>query len=135
MIARPHDRPPHGPFELLPGEERPSRIDPALLDDWTGRFVGQLAAPSAERLGMGNEQILLDVATGSRARTRPAADGKGWTVVRRGPLDLWTTIEDALMQWRSHGSPHLSAFGMTITSDAQMVWLDLPQGPSWTLPI
>ncbi|MBT2466544.1 ATP-grasp peptide maturase system methyltransferase [Streptomyces sp. ISL-66] len=135
MIARPHDRPPHGPFELLPGEERPSRIDPALLDDWTGRFVGQLAAPSAERLGMGTEQILLDVATGSQARTRPTADGKGWIVVQRGPLNLWTAIEDAIMEWQSYGSPHLSGFGVTITPDTQKVWLDVPHGSSWTLPI
>ncbi|MEV7441023.1 ATP-grasp peptide maturase system methyltransferase [Streptomyces sp. NPDC091204] len=135
MIARPHDRPPHGPFEVLPGEERPSRIDPALLDDWTGRFVGQLAAPSAERLGMGAEQILLDVATGSQARTRPAADGKGWTVVQRGPLNLWTAVEDAVMEWQSYGSPHLSDFGVTITPDSQKVWLDVPHGSSWTLPI
>ncbi|MGW6374426.1 methyltransferase domain-containing protein, partial [Streptomyces niveus] len=35
MIARPHDRPPRPTLVLLPGEERPSRIDPAKLDDWT----------------------------------------------------------------------------------------------------
>ncbi|WP_030383625.1 ATP-grasp peptide maturase system methyltransferase [Streptomyces sp. NRRL S-241] len=135
MIARPHDRPPHGPFELLPGDERPSRIDPALLDDWTGRFVAQLAAPSAERLGTGVEQVLLDVATGSQVRTRVDGDGVGWTVVQRGPLNLWTAIEDSLMQWQGYGSPHLSDFGMTITPDNQKVWLDVPHGPSWTLPI
>jgi methyltransferase of ATP-grasp peptide maturase system len=135
MIARPHDRPPHGPFELLPGDERPSRVDPALLDDWTGRFVAQLAAPSAERLGAGAEQILLDVATGSQARTRAAADGEGWTVVQRGPLHLWTAIEDSLTQWQSHGSPHLSGFGVTITQDSQRVWLNAPDGPSWALPV
>ncbi|MEN8653995.1 putative ATP-grasp-modified RiPP [Streptomyces sp. 21So2-11] len=135
MIARPHDRPPHGPFELLPWDERPSRIDPALLDDWTGRFVAQLAAPSAERLGAGAEQILLDVATGSQARTRAADDGEGWTTVQRGPLHLWTAIEDSLMRWQSYGSPHLSEFGMAITPDTQKVWLDGPHGASWTLPI
>ncbi|MFB7919318.1 ATP-grasp peptide maturase system methyltransferase [Streptomyces sp. NPDC056061] len=135
MIARPHDRPPHGPFELLPGDERPSRIDPALLDDWTGRFVAQLAAPSAERLGAGAEQILLDVATGSQARTRRADDGDGWTVIQRGPIKLWNVVEDSIALWESQGSPHLSGFGATITPDTQKVWLGEPQGPSWTLPI
>ncbi|MFC5214330.1 ATP-grasp peptide maturase system methyltransferase [Streptomyces coerulescens] len=135
MIARPHDRPPHGPFELLPGDERSSRIDPALLDDWTGRFVAQLAAPSAERLGAGSEQILLDVATGSQARTRPADAREGWTVNQRGPLKLWNAVEDSIALWEGHGSPHLSEFGMTITPDAQTVWLGEPHGPSWTLPI
>ncbi|WP_181786231.1 ATP-grasp peptide maturase system methyltransferase [Streptomyces phytophilus] len=135
MIARPHDRPPHGTFELLPGEERPSRIDPALLDDWTGRFVAQLAAPSAERLGAGAEQVLLDVATGSQARVRAADDGEGWKVIQRGPLDLWKSVEDSVATWRSHGSPILSEFGMTITPDAQRVWLGAPDGPGWALPV
>lgn len=135
MIARPHDRPPHGAFEMLPGNERPSRIDPTLLDDWTGRFVAQLAAPSAERLGAGAEQVLLDVATGSQARTRTADNGKGWTVVQRGPLSLWNSVEDSIATWQRNGSPFLSEFGMTITPDTQKVWLREPHGPSWALPI
>ncbi|AVZ73558.1 methyltransferase [Streptomyces lunaelactis] len=135
MMARTHDLPPHGPFELLPGEQRPSRIDPATLDDWSGRFVAQLAAPSAERLGLGAEQILLDVATGSQARTRPAENGDGWTVVQRGPLKLWDAVEDAVETWQNAGSPHLSEFGLTITPDAQRVWLGTPDGPSWVLPV
>ncbi|MDX3385360.1 ATP-grasp peptide maturase system methyltransferase [Streptomyces niveiscabiei] len=133
MIARPHDRPPHGVYDVLPGDERPSRIDPALLDDWTGSFVAQLAAPSAERLGVGAGQVLLDVATGSQARTQ--ADGDGWTVTRRGPLPLWDSVEDAITTWQAHGSPHLSGFGLTITPDGQRVWLGTPDGPSWALPV
>lgn len=133
MIARPHDRPPHGVLDLLPGDERPSRIDPALLDNWTGSFVAQLAAPSAERLGLGAGQVLLDVATGSQARTR--ADGDGWTVTERGPLSLWTGVEDAITAWQSHGSPNLSEFGLTITPNGQRVWLGAPDGPSWALPV
>ncbi|MFF0446487.1 ATP-grasp peptide maturase system methyltransferase [Streptomyces sp. NPDC004609] len=134
MMARPHDRPPHGPVELLPGAERPSRIDPALLDEWSGRFVAQLAAPSAERLGVGAEQILLDVATGSQARTRPDGSG-GWTVTQRGPLELWSAVEEAIAVWQNQGAPHLSEFGMTITPDAERVWIRTPDGPSWTLPV
>ncbi|MDQ8707271.1 ATP-grasp peptide maturase system methyltransferase [Streptomyces sp. LHD-70] len=138
MMARQHGHPPHGPFELLPGQERPSRIDPARLDDWTGRFVAQLAAPSAERFGAGAEQVLLDVATGSQARVRAAENGEGWTVSRRGPIDLWSSIEDAVTTWQRHSSPHLSEFAMTITPDAQRIWLDapaVPHGPSWALPV
>lgn len=135
MIARSHDRPPHGSFELLPGDERLSRIDPALLDDWTGRFVAQIAAPSAERLGAGAEQMLLDVATGSQARVRPADSGEGWTVVQRGPLKLWDAVEEAVTTWQNYGSPHVSEFGMTITRDSQKIWLHEPHGPSWSLPV
>ncbi|MFH8614729.1 ATP-grasp peptide maturase system methyltransferase [Streptomyces sp. NPDC017979] len=134
MMARPHDRPPHSRVELLPGDERPSRIDPALVDDWSARFVAQLAAPSAERLGVGAEQILLDVATGSQARTRPDGNG-GWTVTERGPLRLWRAVEDATATWQRAGAPHLSSFGLTITQDAQRVWIGTREGPGWNLPI
>ncbi|MEU6825552.1 ATP-grasp peptide maturase system methyltransferase [Streptomyces atriruber] len=134
MMARPHERPPHGRLEFLPGDVRPSRIDPALLDDWTGRFVGQLAAPSAERFGGGAEQVCLDVATGSQARTRPVGSG-GWVVEQRGPLKLWDAIEDAVEVWHAAGSPHVEAFGLTITREGQRVWLGDPDGPSWQLPV
>ncbi|MFJ9035703.1 ATP-grasp peptide maturase system methyltransferase [Streptomyces sp. NPDC102406] len=134
MIARPHDHPPRGRLEFLPGEQRRSRIDPTLLDNWTGRFVGQLAAPSAERFGTGAEQILLDVATGSQARTRTAERG-GWIVEQRGPLKLWDAVEDSVEVWTAAGSPHVEAFGLTITGGGQRVWLGTPDGPSWRLPV
>lgn len=134
MIARSHDHPPRGTIDFMPGEQRPSRIDPALLDDWSGRFVAQLAAPSAERLGAGAEQVLLDVATGSQARTRPAERG-GWSVAQRGPLKLWDAVEDAVEAWQAAGSPHLSAFGLTIAREGQRVWLGSPDGPGWLLPV
>lgn len=89
---------------LLPGDERPSRIDPATLDDWTGGWVAQLAAPSAERLGAGAEQILWDVSTGSQARTA-ALPGGGWSVVQRGPVRLWDRVEHAARRWQESGAP------------------------------
>ncbi|MFH9420063.1 ATP-grasp peptide maturase system methyltransferase [Streptomyces sp. NPDC017529] len=135
MIARPHDHPPHGTIELLPGSERETRVSPALLDDWTGRFVGQLAAPSAHRLGAGDEQVLIDVSTGSQARTRRSPDGEGWTVIERGPLALWDLVEAAIASWQAAGAPHQSGFGITVTPDCQRVWLGDPEGPGWRLPV
>jgi len=134
MIARPHDRPPRPTPALLPGEKRPSRIDPAKLDDWTGGWVAQLAAPSAERMGAGAEQILWDVATGSQARTTPDPDG-GWTVVQRGPLRLWDQVERAVQRWQFAGEPHQEQFGITVSSVGQRVWLGTEDGPGWDLPI
>ncbi|MFJ4439745.1 ATP-grasp peptide maturase system methyltransferase [Streptomyces sp. NPDC088923] len=134
MIARPHDRPPRPALALLPGEERPSRIDPAALDDWTGAWVAQLAVPSAERLGAGAEQILWDVSTGAQARTAPRADG-GWNVVQRGPVRLWDRVERAVRRWQDAGEPHQSEFGLTVSGTGQRVWLGTEDGPSWDLPI
>ncbi|WP_052850529.1 ATP-grasp peptide maturase system methyltransferase [Streptomyces avicenniae] len=134
MIARPHDRPPRPHLALLPGEERPSRIDPAKLDDWTGGWVAQLAAPSAERLGGGDRQILWDVSTGSQARTAPHPDG-GWTVVQRGPVRLWDRVERAVQLWQAAGEPHQERFGLTVSAAGQRVWLGDDDGPGWDLPI
>ncbi|MFI9364375.1 ATP-grasp peptide maturase system methyltransferase [Kitasatospora sp. NPDC053057] len=134
MIARPHDRPPRPTLALLPGQERPSRIDPAKLDDWTGGWVAQLAAPSAERMGAGAEQILWDVSTGSQARTAPGPD-RGWTVVQRGPVRLWDRVERAVQCWQAGGEPHQEAFGITVSAARQRVWLGDEDGPGWDLPI
>ncbi|MET8539942.1 ATP-grasp peptide maturase system methyltransferase [Kitasatospora sp. NPDC004799] len=134
MIARPHDRPPRPVLALLPGAERASRIDPAKLDTWTGSWVAQLAAPSAERLGAGGQQILSDVATGSQARTIPDPDG-GWTVVERGPLRLWDQVETAVEAWQRAGEPPQDAFGITVSTAGQRVWLGGEDGPGWNLPV
>ncbi|MFG2692902.1 ATP-grasp peptide maturase system methyltransferase [Kitasatospora sp. NPDC048407] len=134
MIARPHDRPPRPTLALLPGDERPSQIDPAKLDNWTGGWVAQLAAPSAERMGAGAEQILWDVSTGSQARTAPNPDG-GWTVVQRGPVRLWDRVERAVERWQAANEPHQEKFGITVSAAGQRVWLGTEDGPGWDLPI
>ncbi|MFE3501946.1 ATP-grasp peptide maturase system methyltransferase [Kitasatospora sp. NPDC059146] len=134
MVARPHDRPPRQPITLLSGDTRPSRIDPAILGDWTGKWVAQLAAPSAEIIGAGDQQILMDFATGSHARTAPNPDG-GWTVTQRGPLRLWDQVESAVQTWQQHGAPHQEGFGITIDGDGQRVWIGNEAGPTWSLPI
>ncbi|MGA5701418.1 ATP-grasp peptide maturase system methyltransferase [Peterkaempfera bronchialis] len=134
MIARPHDRPPRPTLALLPGDERPSQIDPAKLDNWTGGWVAQLAAPSAERMGAGAEQILWDVSTGSQARTAANLDG-GWTVVQRGPVRLWDRVERAVEHWQTANEPHQEKFGITVSAAGQRVWLGTEDGPGWDLPI
>ncbi|MFF3752978.1 ATP-grasp peptide maturase system methyltransferase [Streptomyces sp. NPDC002018] len=134
MIARPHDRPPRPTPALLPGDERPSRIDPAKLDGWTGAWVAQLAAPSAERMGAGAEQILWDVSTGSQARTALNPHG-GWTVVQRGSVRLWDRVERAVQHWQAADEPHQEGFGITVSAAGQRVWIGTEDGPGWDLPI
>lgn len=134
MIARPHDRPPRPALALLPGEERVSLIDPTVVGTWTGSWVAQLAAPSAERLGMGTEQILLDVSTGSQARTASGTDAD-WVVVQRGPVPLWDRVEQAVQSWQAAGAPHQEGFGITVSDARQRVWIGSEDGPGWDLPI
>lgn len=132
MLARPHERPPHHTFHRRSGRTRPTRLDPGLTEQWAGRFVAQLAAPSAELLTTGAGLILRDVATGSQAWTEPS--GSGWTVHQHGPLPLWDQVEEALLVWQQHGAPDLTGFGMTATLDEQAVWMGDPGGPCWRLP-
>lgn len=133
MPARPHASPPLSHYLLGQGDDRESRIDPKVLDDWTGVFVAQLAAPSAQLMGGGDEMILLDVATGSQATTKSDQRG-GWTVRQYGPLRLWDAVEEAIVTWQNAGSSHQSAFGLTVTGEGQYVWLGDSHGPSWNLP-
>ncbi|PKR44595.1 ATP-grasp peptide maturase system methyltransferase [Streptomyces sp. EAG2] len=134
MIARPHDRPPRPTLTLLPGEERATRIDPAVVGTWTGSWVAQLAVPAAERMGEGAAQILWDVSTGSQARTAPAPGG-GWTVVQRGPVRLWDRVEEAIAAWQAAGEPHQEAFGISVSAERQRVWVGAEDGPGWDLPV
>lgn len=135
MMARQHDHPPHPRLNLLPGDQRNTGLDPAILSDPTGRWVAQLSAPTAQHFGLGEQHVLMDVATGSQARVRPDAAG-GWIVIQRGPLRLWDQVEEALQVWHGAGRPHQSGFGITVTPDGQRVWLhDEADGPSWKLPI
>lgn len=134
MTARPHLPHPLSGSLFPRGEPRETRIDPNVLDDMTGVFVAQLAAPSAQRLGTGDEVILIDVATGSQASTK-RMDGGGWTVRQHGPLRLWDAVESAIETWQNAGAPDQSAFGLTVTgSGDQSVWLGDPDGPCWYLP-
>ncbi|MFF3402107.1 ATP-grasp peptide maturase system methyltransferase [Streptomyces sp. NPDC002659] len=134
MLARPHERPPRPQLDLHLGTTRATLVDPTLIENWTGHFLAQLAAPSAELLSIGDSVILVDVATGSQAWTEPAG-GSGWTVHQHGALRLWDQVEVALATWQEAGAPDQSAFGMTVTDDAQTVWMGEPSGPSWQLPI
>ncbi|WP_316529561.1 ATP-grasp peptide maturase system methyltransferase [Kitasatospora brasiliensis] len=134
MIARPHDRPPRPTLDLLPGEERGTGLDPAVLDGRTGGWVAQLAVPGAIRTGVGERQILWDLATGSQARTAPGPDG-GWAVTQRGPVRLWDRVERALRCWQAAGAPPQDGFGLTVSAAGQRVWLGAEAGPGWDLPI
>ncbi|MFJ6125157.1 ATP-grasp peptide maturase system methyltransferase [Streptomyces griseoviridis] len=132
MLARPHERPPSPTFFPQDGGTRPARLDPGLVDHWAGRFVAQLAVPSAQLTTTDSGVVLRDVATGSQAWTEP--DGDAWSVHQHGPLRLWDQAETALLQWRALGSPDLTEFGMTATPFEQTVWIGSPEGPHWSLP-
>ncbi|MFD9939476.1 ATP-grasp peptide maturase system methyltransferase [Nonomuraea sp. NPDC059023] len=133
MTARPHQPPPRPPIDMGRGDQRDSRIDPAILKQDTALFVAQLGIPQAQHGWAGNILVVHDVSTGSQADVRPDSAG-GWTVHQHGPIKLWDEAEEAILTWQGAGSPHQSGFGLTVAVDEQRVWLGDPAGPSWNLP-
>jgi protein-L-isoaspartate O-methyltransferase len=50
-------------------------------------------------------------------------------VQQYGPRRLWDEVEAAYLQWITWGRPDRERFGLTVTADAQQVWLDDPASP------
>ncbi|MEU2788479.1 ATP-grasp peptide maturase system methyltransferase [Streptomyces sp. NPDC007100] len=124
MLARPHRPPPLGCLpDMSSADEGPTGLAPhAALDDWTSRFVAQLAAPRAQHITLTREdgsaeEVLLDVADGSWAALR---QDKGRSLVRQGgPARLWDAVEEHVQRWRADGSPCLERFSITVGPGGQ----------------
>ncbi|MGX4735250.1 ATP-grasp peptide maturase system methyltransferase [Kitasatospora griseola] len=125
MLARPQVTPLLG---LLPdldaGEERPTTLGNDALDDWTARFVAQLAAPHAQRITLArdgrNDTVLIDVEAGTWACLTQAG-GDRWTVRQGGPDRLWDRVEENIARWRTDGAPPLDQFEITVGPDGQTI--------------
>lgn len=56
------------------------------------------------------------------------------TVTEAGEVALWEPVEIAYRLWMKFGKPGWDRFGLTVTQDEQLVWLDEPHGPhTWRL--
>ncbi|WP_406060900.1 ATP-grasp peptide maturase system methyltransferase [Streptomyces sp. NBC_01077] len=125
MLARPHLPPPLGVLpDLASGDERETALGPDALDDWTARFVAQLAAPRAQRVRISSDggepdDVILDVGAGSWVVLH--RDGGRWIVRQGGPDRLWDGIEDHVDRWRRDGAPDLDRFRITVTPDTRTI--------------
>jgi methyltransferase of ATP-grasp peptide maturase system len=124
MLARPHMPPPLG---LLPdlddGKERETATGTDVLNNWTSRFVVQLAVPDAQRLTLQrdghSEEVLVDVETGSWAAVYQ--DSGRWLVRQGGPEPLWDAVEEQFGRWCAAGAPALEEFTVSITPEGQTI--------------
>ncbi|MGW7362325.1 ATP-grasp peptide maturase system methyltransferase [Streptomyces sp. NPDC054841] len=125
MLARPQLPPPLGMLpDMNAGDEREAVLGADALDDWTARFVAQLAAPRAQRVQMSFDggytaDVLLDVEAGSWAALH--REGLRWLVRQGGPGRVWDEVEDYVARWRRDGAPGLDQFLITATPDRQTI--------------
>jgi methyltransferase of ATP-grasp peptide maturase system len=124
MLARPHTPPPLG---LLPdlddGKERETTIGTEVLENWTSRFVVQLAVPNAQRLTLERngrtEDVLVDIETGSWAAMY--SEGGRSLVRQGGPEPLWDAVEEQFGRWCAAGAPALEEFTVSVSSEGQTI--------------
>lgn len=124
MLARPHLPPPLGLLpDLEDGKERETVVEADVLNNWTSRFVVQLAAPGAQRVTMQRdghtEDVLIDVDSGSWAAVW--WDGGRWLVRQAGPDALWDRVEEQFSRWCTAGAPALEEFTITVTPEGQTI--------------
>ncbi|MGW0864469.1 ATP-grasp peptide maturase system methyltransferase [Streptomyces sp. NPDC002611] len=124
MLARPHMPPPLG---LLPdldeGKERETALGSDVLNNWTARFVVQLAVPGAQRLALERdghtEEVLVDIETGSWAAVYE--DAGQWVVRQGGPAPPWDEVEEQFRRWRHAGAPALEEFTVRVSPEGQTI--------------
>lgn len=139
MTARPHAAPLLTRLPAREGTERTTSIGADLLNDWTGLFLAQLAAPAACRATLTDDDgrtahVIMDMDTGAYAWLKQAESGE-WTVIEGGASCLWRSIEETVEAWRQAGAPEQHHFTLSVTPGAQTVRLcngghDL----AWVLP-
>lgn len=77
---------------------------------------------------------LHDPGSGSWARCEVTAGAATHPVAQHGPRRLWDEVERAYAWWVAQHMPPPGRFGVTVTADAQRVWLDEPANPVTTTP-
>ena len=136
MLSRETSRPTPGPLLRAAIAQRadaaatPPAIDAATLDDRSFVWAAQLALPGVVRLGL--------AANGATGQWFLHEDGS-WAVLESsggsqrayqgGPRPLWSLLENAGVKWLDEGRPTMDRYGLTVTPDANTVWLDDPTNP------
>lgn len=106
-------------------------------------FFAHTALPRGTTFGLrgdGPEQpprnTVLHSPDGSWCEIREDRDDDGTrSVWETGPHPLWRIIEDTHAQWDQLGRPGWPRFGLTVTPERQVIWLDSPGSEhTWPLP-
>lgn len=83
-------------------------------------------------IGTGSGVWVCDSEGASWVRVYPY--GTSWMIEQGGPRSIWDEFEEALALWAELGEPEPDRFALSVGTDgAHRVWLDSPEGPSWSV--
>ncbi|GHF41180.1 protein-L-isoaspartate O-methyltransferase [Kitasatospora xanthocidica] len=137
MLSRETRRPPIGPLMRAALRDRhdtaglDTAVRPDTLDDPSFLWTAQIAMPGTTRLRMAADGVTgrwFLHADGSWAVLESRPDGTT-RAFQGGPRSLWSELEAAATAWISNGRPVLERYGLTVTPEANTVWLDDPGSP------
>ncbi|MGW9207842.1 ATP-grasp peptide maturase system methyltransferase [Embleya sp. NPDC055664] len=115
---------------------RATRVAADVLDDPAFLWAAQLALPGTIRLRYSAAREVTGRwflhPDGSWAVVEADAAGTG-RLYEGGTRPLGSNVEAVMASWLSNGRPGMGRYGLTVTSRANVVWLDGPAGDSWIL--
>ncbi|SKA25491.1 protein-L-isoaspartate(D-aspartate) O-methyltransferase [Marinactinospora thermotolerans DSM 45154] len=97
----------------------------ALVPGMTSTLVYDRDDPASQRYTV----YLMDPGSGSWASWRIQPGPHEYVVKQHGPRSLFDELARAYQWWKEAGKPDHTRFGLTVTPDRQIVWLDDPAHP------
>jgi protein-L-isoaspartate O-methyltransferase len=106
-----------------------------VMEDQGLMWAVQVALPGTRSVGLTTERgtgrwFLHPDGSWAVVETAPDGDVRAF---QGGPRPLWSDLEKTAAQWLSDDRPGLNRYGLTVTPDANTVWLDDPDRAVGTL--
>ncbi len=125
--ATPNALPDGGPVAVADEPRWPQRtteLPASVYYDNDFRFMLDLTMPRLSHGHPGGDlnNLVLNGPEGSHAHVTPEG-----ALTQSGSRRLWDSIETIHQTWRSLGAPPRERFGLTVTPQRQVIWLDTPE--------
>ncbi|MFI8854050.1 methyltransferase domain-containing protein [Streptomyces sp. NPDC053499] len=116
------------------GQRRTTALSPDDMGDWHHMFTLGVQVPDLFcrvewRQGGAYRLWLLEMSGQSWATADYEHGRTAYEVVESGPRRLWSEAEAVMEWWRGQGEPRFEQYGLTVTPQAQRVWLGHPDNP------
>ncbi|MGH3909255.1 MAG: methyltransferase domain-containing protein [Pseudonocardiaceae bacterium] len=106
-----------------PWPQRTTELPASVYYDNDFRFLLDLTMPRLSHGHPGGDLNNLTLSAPDGSQAHITADG---ALTQSGPRRLWDDIETIHHTWRSLDTPGRERFGLTVTSQCQVIWLDTP---------